>query len=71
MCRRCTARNPFQHRWGLSKSFAWDEGEGDRTRAWWLSAHEAFFRRYLATVGLEFDPEMVTVFERFEVLFAE
>lgn len=55
----------------VDESFAWDEGEGDRTRAWWLSAHEAFFRRYLATIGLEFDREMVTVFERFEVLFSE
>lgn len=55
----------------VDESFAWDEGEGDRTRAWWLSAHEAFFRRYLPTIGFEFDPEMATVFERFEVLFAE
>jgi len=22
--------------------FAWDEGEGDRTRAWWLDAHTRF-----------------------------
>lgn len=55
----------------VDESFAWDEGEGDRTREWWLSAHEVFFRRCLSTIGVEFDTEMATVFERFEVLFAE
>ena len=28
----------------VDEAFAWDEGEGDRTRDWWLDAH----RRYLA-----------------------
>ncbi|MGH9286840.1 MAG: ASCH domain-containing protein [Acidimicrobiales bacterium] len=55
----------------VDDSFAWDEGEGDRTREWWLSAHQEFFRRYLPTIGVEFDPDVATVFERFEVLFAE
>lgn len=47
--------------------FAWDEGEGDRTRASWLRDHEAFFRRDLATIGVEMTPDMPTVFERFDV----
>jgi uncharacterized protein YhfF len=55
----------------VDDSFAWDEGEGDRTRESWLADHESFFRRYLPTIGLEFDPEMPTVFERFEVVYAE
>ncbi len=55
----------------VSHSFAWDEGEGDRTRAGWLASHEAFFRRYLPSIGVEFDREMATVFERFEVLYTE
>ena len=25
--------------WSVDDRFAWDEGEGDRTRAWWLDAH--------------------------------
>jgi uncharacterized protein YhfF len=50
---------------------AWDEGEGGRTREWWLAAHQEFFRRYLPTIGADFDPAVATVFERFEVLFAE
>ena len=55
----------------VDDSFAWDEGEGDRTRTAWLVAHHRFFRRYLPTIGVDFDPDMPTVFERFEVLFAE
>lgn len=55
----------------VDDAFAWDEGEGDRTRASWLADHERFFRRYLPTIGVEFHPDMATVFERFEVLFSE
>jgi uncharacterized protein YhfF len=55
----------------VDDAFAWEEGEGDRTTASWLAAHEAFFRRYLPTIGVEFHPQMATVFERFEVLYTE
>jgi uncharacterized protein YhfF len=51
--------------------FAWDEGEADRTRISWLAEHDEFFRRYLPTIGVEFDPAMATVFERFTVVYAE
>jgi uncharacterized protein YhfF len=44
-------------------------GQGDRTRASWLAEDERYFRRYMATIGVEFDHDMPTVFERFEVLF--
>ena len=53
------------------EAFAWDEGEGDRTRATWLADHEAYFRRELARLGLDFDDEMPTVFERFELVYTE
>jgi uncharacterized protein YhfF len=55
----------------VDESFAWDEGEGDRTRDGWLADHEQYFRRYLPTIGVDFNPDMTTVFERFEVLFTE
>lgn len=55
----------------VEESFAWDEGEGDRTREGWLAAHQEFFRRHLPAIGVGFDPSMATVFERFEVLFTE
>ena len=28
----------------VDEAFAWDEGEGDRTREWWLDAHRRHFR---------------------------
>ena len=55
----------------VDDAFAWDEGEDDRTRASWLREHERFFRRDLARLGIEFDPQMSTIFERFEVPFSE
>jgi uncharacterized protein YhfF len=55
----------------VDDSFAWDEGEGDRTRRSWLADHETFFRRHLPTIGIEFDEDMATVFERFDVVYAE
>src|SRR5262249_3318034 len=47
--------------------FAWDEGEGDRTREWWLDAHRRYFARQASREGCEYDP--LTVFERFEVVW--
>lgn len=55
----------------VDDQFAWDEGEGDRTRESWLRDHQDFFRRYLPTIGLEFSPDPATVFERFELVAAE
>jgi uncharacterized protein YhfF len=55
----------------VDDAFAWDEGEGDRTRADWLAAHTGYFRRYLPTIGATFDPDLPTVFERFEVLHTD
>jgi uncharacterized protein YhfF len=55
----------------VDDAFAWDEGEGDRTRDGWLAAHERYFRRHLPTIGEAFDPDLPTVFERFEVVYAE
>ncbi|MET0146779.1 MAG: ASCH domain-containing protein [Ilumatobacteraceae bacterium] len=52
----------------VDDAFAWDEGEGDRTRPDWLASHERYFARVLPTLGITFDPDMATVFERFEVL---
>jgi uncharacterized protein YhfF len=51
--------------------FAYDEGEGDRTLAYWINAHTRFFERVLPTLGIDFDPDMATVFQRFAVLYQE
>jgi len=50
----------------VDAAFAWDEGEGDRTRDWWLAAHRRYFGRQATREGFEFDDNILTVFERFE-----
>ena len=49
--------------------FAWDEDEGDRTRAWWLDAHTRFFSRQCTAMGLTFSDDIGVVFERFELVW--
>jgi uncharacterized protein YhfF len=53
----------------VDERFAWDEGEGDRTRDWWLAAHVRFFTRWAAAQGFQMHDEIETVFERFEVVW--
>jgi uncharacterized protein YhfF len=53
----------------VDDAFAWDEGEGDRTRNWWLAAHRRYFGGQANREGFEFDDEVLTVFERFEVVW--
>ena len=52
--RRCDA---------VDASFAWDEGEGDRSLASWRRGHEAFFAR-----NGGFSPDMELVCERFRLV---
>jgi uncharacterized protein YhfF len=53
----------------VDERFAWDEGEGERTRAWWLSAHRRFFERRAAAQGFRMHDEIETMFERFEIVW--
>jgi uncharacterized protein YhfF len=53
----------------VDEAFAWDEGEGDRTRDWWLDAHRRYFARQAMREGFEIDDEILTVLERFEVVW--
>src|SRR5437660_1244743 len=34
------------------EAFGWDEGEGDRTRKWWLDAHRRYFARQASQEGV-------------------
>jgi uncharacterized protein YhfF len=52
----------------VDHEFAWDEGEGDRSRAYWLDAHTRCFTRVLAAMGQAMHPDIEVVFERFELL---
>ena len=53
----------------MDERFARDEGEGERTREWWLSAHRRFFGRRAAAQGFVMHDEIETVFERFEIVW--
>jgi uncharacterized protein YhfF len=49
--------------------FAWEEGEGDRSLAWWLSAHTRYFRRQGTREGFSVDDRTNVVLVRFEVVW--
>jgi uncharacterized protein YhfF len=53
----------------VDDAFAWDEGEGDRTRDDWLRAHRNFFSRQAAREGYDFHDRIETVFERFAIVW--
>jgi uncharacterized protein YhfF len=49
---------------------AFEEGEGDRSLAYWRAAHERYFRRRAqASGGQEFQPGMLLVCERFRKVY--
>jgi uncharacterized protein YhfF len=55
----------------VDERFAYDEGEGDRSLAYWRDVHWDFYTRELATFGLAPEHDMPIVCERFEVVFPQ
>lgn len=53
----------------VDEAFAFDEGEGERTRDWWLAAHREYFAREAAREGFAMHDDIETVFERFEIVW--
>jgi uncharacterized protein YhfF len=53
----------------VDERFARDEGEGERSREWWLSAHRRFFARSAAAQGFQMHDEIETMFERFTIVW--
>ena len=53
----------------VDDAFAWDEGEGDRTRADWLRGHRGYWQRTCRARGVEFSEDEEVVFERFRVVW--
>ena len=45
------------------------QARGNRTREWWLDAHRRYFARQARLEGFELDDQILTVFERFEVVW--
>ncbi len=53
----------------VDAQFAYEEGEGDRSLAYWRQAHINFFSRFLPNIGREFNETMPLVCERFRVVY--
>ncbi|MBB5690406.1 uncharacterized protein YhfF [Roseomonas alkaliterrae] len=53
----------------VDDAFAWDEGEGDRTRAGWLDAHRRHFAQQAAREGFAMHDGIAVIFERFTLVW--
>ncbi|MCC6614846.1 MAG: ASCH domain-containing protein [Anaerolineae bacterium] len=53
----------------VEAEFAYDEGEGDRSLAYWRDAHWRFFTRECTAIGRTPQEDMPVVCERFRVVF--
>jgi uncharacterized protein YhfF len=53
----------------VDEQFAYEEGEGDRTLAYWRRVHVEFFTRELAEIGMKPTETMPLVCERFRKVF--
>lgn len=53
----------------VGDQFAYDEGEGDRSLAYWRQAHWWFFGRTCTEIGKQPAEEMLVVCERFKLIF--
>ena len=54
--------------WKVSAAFAFKEGEGDRSLAYWRKVHKKFFTKRLRRREGEFDGNILVVCEEFKVL---
>lgn len=53
----------------VDAQFAYDEGEGDRSLAYWRQGHWSFFTKYCQILGRQPRQDMPVVCERFRVVF--
>jgi len=53
----------------VDPQFAYDEGEGDRSLAFWRSEHITYFNRVCARIGCTLSEDLPVVCERFRVVF--
>jgi uncharacterized protein YhfF len=53
----------------VDAGFAYDEGEGDRSLAYWRAVHWRFFSRTLTAIGRLPDWDMPVVCERFRLVW--
>lgn len=53
----------------VTTEFAYLEGEGDRTLAYWRDVHKVFFERELEKIDEEFNDKMLVVCETFKLVY--
>lgn len=53
----------------VDDAFAHDEGEGERSRDWWLAAHRTYFAAQAEREGFALEEPIETVFERFTIVW--
>ena len=53
----------------ITEAFAAEEGEGDKTLAWWREAHWDFFSTECKELGIEASEDMLLVLEHFQVVY--
>lgn len=53
----------------VDEAFAWDEGEGDRSIAFWKDAHDAYYERQAERDGFVYSDDMTCVCERFKLIW--
>ena len=52
----------------VDDSFAYDEGEGDRTHKYWEDGHKQYFQRVLPSYGATFSETMPLICQRFTAI---
>lgn len=55
----------------VDTAFAYEEGEGDRSLAYWREGHCYFFSHSLPRIGRSFDETMPLVCERFRIIYGD
>lgn len=53
----------------VGESFAWAEGEGDRSLQWWRDAHAKFFQAECDELAVEWHEQRLLVLEHFKVVY--
>lgn len=53
----------------VDEKFAWDEGEGNRSLAYWKSEHDAYFERQAKQDKFEYSDNMICICERFKKIW--
>ena len=53
----------------VDAQFAWGEGEGDRSYAYWITVHRKFWQREAAREGFVYSDDLEVVCERFKLVW--